>query len=715
MAVVPFGRWPSPLDAARVAAARRSRSGLASDGEHLYWLEGRPWEGGRTVLVRGAAGAGGPAVDVSPDGVSIRSRVHEYGGGAWCLVPRSGRPPAVAYVDQADQRIWLAPAGHAPGSRLKAPQAPRAVSAVPTAGTAWYHGDLRAAPGGRWVLAVREEHRAGTVARAVVAYAVVGGDGDAPGDADRGAGGDAGTGGEGTVLVSGRDFYAAPRPDPGGRRLAWLCWDHPDMPWDAAELWVGPLDLGPAPAVGPAELVAGGNVAGGGGQVSAGQPLWCADGSLAYVADPDGWWIPHRWRRTGEAPAALCGDEAEFHGPDWALGQATMAELPGGVLACRRRRAGTDAVVLVHPAGGVVEVLDQPCVSVVALCAHRGGAAWLGATPDEGTAAWWWSGRPAAPGAAGTGAAAATAPGRAAGAAARYGEPEPPLLPPGDVARARPFSLRGRSGRDVHGLYYAPVLAGVEGPAGTAPPLVVHCHGGPTGSADAGLDPVVQLLTTRGYAVAAVDYAGSTGYGRAYRDRLRGTWGEADVDDCVDAARHLVARGLADPSRLAARGSSAGGLTALGVLARSDHFAAAVSWYGVTDLLALAAATHDFEAHYTDRLIGPLPAAEAEYRRRSPVERVGDMHGAVLVLQGLDDPVVPAAQAEAMVAALRARGLTCRYLAFPGESHGFRRAGTLQASLEAELAFYATHLAGRDPAAGARGVSSRPPPGRAGG
>lgn len=683
MAVAPYGRWPSPLTVADAAAGRRSRSALASDGEHLYWLEGRPWEGGRTVLVRSARDAGGAAEDVSPPGVSIRSRVHEYGGGAWCLVPGAGRHPDVAFVDQADQRIRLAPAGD---RREGSVAPPRPLSAEPPEGAAWYHGDLRAAPGGRWVLAVREEHRAGAVSRAVVAYAVPSG----PDDGSTGGSTEGWPGGTGTVLLSGRDFYAAPRPDPAGRCLAWLCWDHPDMPWDAAELWVGSLDLDPVPAAGAPTLVAGGTGDAGGtgsivgtGQVSAGQPLWCADGSLVFMADPDGWWVPHRWRGPGEPVTRLCREDAEFHGPDWSLGQATVAELPSGVLACRRRRDGVDAVVLVDPGSGDVAVLDQPCVSVPALCAHRGGVAWLGATPDAATAAWWWPGGPAEPRAGG-----------AVGAAAPYGPPEPALLPPEDVSVARPFSLRGRSGRDVHGLYFAPTLAGTEGPPGAAPPLVVQCHGGPTGSVDPGFDPVVQLLTTRGYAVAAVDYAGSTGYGRAYRDRLHGAWGVADVDDCVDAARHLAAEGLADPRRMAVRGSSAGGLTALGALARSDAFAAAVSWYGVTDLLALAAATHDFEAHYTDRLIGPLPAAADEYRRRSPVEQVDRMSGAVLVLQGLDDPVVPASQAEAMVAELRARGLDCRYLAFPGESHGFRRAETLRASLEAELDFYAVHLAG---------------------
>ncbi|MGH9082630.1 MAG: alpha/beta hydrolase family protein, partial [Acidimicrobiales bacterium] len=299
------------------------------------------------------------------------------------------------------------------------------------------------------------------------------------------------------------------------------------------------------------------------------------------------------------------------------------------------------------------------------------------------------------PGASGTDHASGT--GHARGTA-RAVVATPPLLAAADVSVAEPFSFAGRDGRVVHGLFYPPRLTGTQGPAGALPPLVVHCHGGPTGAAEPGLDPVVQFLTTRGLAVAAVDYAGSTGYGRAYRRSLLGRWGEADADDCVDAARHLAGSARVDGERMAVRGSSAGGLTALNALVRSDAFAAAVSWYGVTDLLALAASTHDFESRYTDRLIGPLPAAAGEYRRRSPVNRVADIDGAVLLLQGLDDPVVPPAQATAMAGALAARGGRCELLTFPGEGHGFRRAETVERCLRAEIDFYqATLCAPRSP------------------
>jgi acetyl esterase/lipase len=545
------------------------------------------------------------------------------------------------------------------------------------------------------VLAVRERHHDSGISRDVVALAVT-----LPGTV--------------SVLCSGHDFFAAPRPDPTGHHLAWISWDHPDMPWDASELWVGELVLPPPvgaaegarersrshagekaeiesaggaedqiPAVRAVRRVAGGR---GGGRAgdgeSVGQPLWFADGCLTFASDAGGWWQPWRWRPDG-ATERLCDEEAEFHGPDWQLGQASFAELPDGALACRRRRDGVDSIGFTRRDTRAVEAIAQPCATLGAAFAHDGGVAWLGATPAAGIAPWW-APAPAAP-----------APGGPAVLPAPFVAVGEPVLDLASVSVAEHFSFAVPGGQVVHGLYYPPLLSGALGREGIRPPLVVTCHGGPTGCAEAGFDPVVQLFTSRGIAVAAVDYSGSTGYGRAYRRRLWGAWGVTDVDDCVDAARHLAGEGKADPTRMAIRGSSAGGFTALNALVRSEVFAAAVSWYGVTDLLALAAATHDFESRYCDRLVGPLPEATDEYRRRSPLHQVGAMTGAVLVLQGMDDPVVPPAQATSMVEALRRRGLRCEYLSFAGESHGFRRADTLQACLEAELAFYEEILCSR--------------------
>ncbi len=637
-----------------MARAKVSLSELCSDGHAVYWLESRPAEAGRTVVVR--ADAHGMA-DHSREGVSIRSRVDEYGGGALCLVP--GRSAgAFAYVDQSDQRVWFCdgPAA-APGGAV-----PLALSAVPTDGEWHNHGGLAATADGEWVLAVREIHRAGSSrpVRRVVALSTRGG---SPCE---------------TTLLEGHDFFGMPRPHPSGDRVAVVAWDHPDMPWDASTLLLLPVgsvrcaahghDV--PQAVGPAERIAGGVAE------SVGQPDWSADGSLRFVSDRQGWWQPYRHSgRVHDAgePVPMTEAEAEFHGPDWVLGQRTMAEMPDGSLVARMTAAGRDALVRF---GAPSETdwpsqLAQPCVSVAALCAHGRGLALIGSTPDRPSTVWAWS---------------------PDGGARPLRPPVGAVLDAGNVAVGEPFTLTGRTGRAVHGTLFRPTLRGKHGPGEGAPPLVTWCHGGPTSSCQPGFDLTLQFFTTRGFAVATVDYAGSSGYGRAYRCALWGQWGVADSEDCLDAALYLAARGEIDPGRMAVRGGSAGGMTALNALAAGEGFAACVSWYGVTDLLGLVATTHDFEAHYTDRLIGPLPEARPLYEARSPVHRAGSMRGAVLLLQGTEDAVVPPAQAEGMRAALHAAGNHCDLAFFEGEGHGFRRADTLTACLEAELAFYLRHL-----------------------
>jgi dipeptidyl aminopeptidase/acylaminoacyl peptidase len=619
-----------------VAGAKVSLSELGSDGEALYWLESRPAEAGRVVLVR--AGAEGPQ-DHSPAGVSIRSRVHEYGGGAVCLV--AGNPGAFAYVDQADQRVWVCDG---------AGDEPRPLSEPPSEGSEHRHGGLTSTPDGGWVLAVREAHAAdgGRPSRSVVALPLH------PGPA--------------STLVAGHDFFGSPRVHPDGDRLAVVAWDHPDMPWDASLLLVTTLGVDDEGALraGPPSVVAGGP------SESVGQPAWDRDGALRFVSDRSGWWQPYVVAASG-TPYRLADEEAEFHGPDFVLGLSTTAELADGTVVARMTRGGRDTVVALSAGGGAPAELEQPCVSISALCAHGAGFALIGSTPEDAVDVWWWRG-----------------PGDVRRVRPDAGARR--ALEPADVARAEPFSLTGRSGRPVHGSLYRPRRGSGRDEDGAPPPLVVWCHGGPTSACSAGLDLTVQFFTTRGFAVACVDYTGSSGYGRAYRCALWGQWGVADAEDCLDAALHLSATGQADAGRMAVRGSSAGGMTALNALASGEGFAACTSLYGVTDLLALAATTHDFEAHYTDRLIGPLPEAQARYVERSPVTRAGDMAGSVLLLQGTEDAVVPPAQAERMREALRDAGAACELRLFEGEGHGFRRAETLRASLEAELAFYLEHL-----------------------
>jgi dienelactone hydrolase len=660
-ATVPFGRWPSPLDAAGAAAGRVSLSEVCSDGTAVYWLESRPVEGGRVVFVRGDADG---VVDLSPAQVSIRSRVHEYGGGACRLVPHHGSG-AFAYVDADEQRVWLSEGR--PGGPVVA------LSAEPPEGERWAHGGLGASADGDWVVAVRERHDERDAHRPPLRCLV------ALGTRPENQGE--------SIVAEGHDFYGAPRLNPTTSAMAGTVWDHPDMPWDRSAVVVTPLARRSETETGGHRLVATDPpwTVESGAEVSVGQPDWQHDGRLRFVSDRHGWWQPftHAGRPDGPPGQAWTAAAAEFHGPDWALGQATMDELPDGTLVARMTAEGRDALVLFRRPGEPLVVVPQPCVAISSLCAHGDGVAYIGAPPD-GPATVWTLGPLIA-----SAPASASAPSPTAIPLRPY---PTPVLGPRDVSVGEAFTFTGRTGRQVHGLIYRPAREEVAGPPGAAPPLIIGCHSGPTGSVGAGFDLTVQFFASRGFAYAAVDYAGSTGYGRAYRNSLWGHWGVVDAEDCVDAARELAARGWVDASRMASRGTSSGGLTALNALRAGEGIGAAVSWYGVTDLLGLAASTHDFEARYLDRLVGPLPECRAAYEARSPARRAAELWGSVLLLQGLDDRVVPPAQTEELRDALTAAGRHCEVRFFEGEGHGFRRFETLRACLEAELAFYLREL-----------------------
>lgn len=643
---------------------RGSLSTLRTSGDHLYWVEARPLEAGRQVVVRGRPGERGGVVEIAPHPLSARSRVHEYGGGALCPLDTA----AICIVDASDQRIYRIDL--AGGDTPAGPPALVPLTPSPPPGERWNHGDLWGWPDGRFLLAVRERFEAGEGSaprRSLVAVPSRSvGSGSVPTESDTA-----------TVLWERSDFVAAARVGPlapGGRWLAWVTWDHPHMPWDSSTVWVGrvlvdaPGSAGESAGDGAPALVDARPIAGGAGD-SVGQPTWCEDGSLVFTFDHDGWWQPWRWHPTAGL-ARVSDRAAEFHAPDWQLGRCTLAALQQGRLACCWRERGRDHLGVLDLSSGGVETLEQPCVSISSVCAGPWGLAWIGATPWCPQAVWWLPPRP--------------------GGVPRPLAPVSEPLDRGDVSVGEPVAVRHRVGTDavsLEAIVYRPRSRVVDGPEGERPPLVVDCHGGPTGSVEPGWDAVVQYFTTRGFAVARVDYRGSSGHGRAFRRALDGRWGQADVDDCVAVADHLARCGEVDGSRMAIRGSSAGGLTALNALIRSRLFVAAVSWYGVTDLLALASVTHDFEARYLDRLVGALPAAAAEYRRRSPVRRARDLRGAVLVLQGLDDPVVPPSQSEALVREVRERGGRCDYLTFAQEGHGFRRAETIEAALRAEERF----------------------------
>jgi dienelactone hydrolase len=593
-----------------------SASGLRSLGEELYWIEGRPELGGRRVALRQLPGGEGECI--SPEGLSLQSRVHEYGGGELAVVDDEG--PLIVGV-RADQAL----VAFRPGAELE--------TVLLEANGSEARGDLAASRGLVVYVAEQllgEEHR-----RSIRALVLA----------------------EGTVveLAAGRDFYASPRLSPDGASLVYSCWDHPEMPWEAAELW----QIALWPDVG--RLDPGRRLAGGLGQ-PASHAIFDAGGNVVLLLELEGFSRPVRLRADGSCE--LLGEQGvEYGGPIWSLGEEHLVAV-GGRLAAIEQRGGLGHLVELFEDGSRL-LCDEPS-SLTTLAALPRGVAWQGST-----------------------AAALGAVGRVeldgASRVLNLGPSSP--LAAEQISSAEPFEALAEDGRLVHGLLFRPRNGTLAGPEGSAPPVVVACHGGPTAQARAGFDPLVQLLTSRGFAVVAANYAGSTGFGADYRHRLDEAWGLADVEDCVALVRWLAERGDVDAGRAAIRGGSAGGFTAL-LGATTGAFAGTVSWYGVADLLSLAATTHDFEARYCDRLVGPLPQAAARYSERSPVNRATEMRGAVLLLQGLDDPVVPPAQSEAMAAALVAAGAEVELIEFQGEGHGFRRKETLVAAFDAELAFY---------------------------
>jgi len=606
------------------------------------------WRAGMAPPRRGRVerepGEGGE--EISPPGVSVRSRVHEYGGGAFRV-----EDGALFFTALDDQALWRLVPG-ATATRL---------TAAPPPGEAHRYADARVVPGGRWLVALRERH---VVSDVIDELTLV----DASGERVP------------TTLVGGRDFFAAPRPEPTGSALAWLAWDHPNMPWDGAELWVGTLQVPPGSA---SRALASGDggvvdalVVAGGRDESVGQPTWGPDGALWFVSDRYGWWQPFRVR-PGDPPERMCAEEAEFHAPDWVLGQATLGFLDDGALVCRFHRAGRDHVGVLDPASGRLHVVPQPYTAIAALQVVDDTTVIVsGSTerdpPEIGLVE---LGRHSRPG-------ATEGQGRAV-----VRRPTPRALPDDSVSVPEAMVFPTAGGLRAHLLFYGPRGGDVEGPPGQRPPLVVVCHGGPTAGADAAFDVTVQLWTTRGVAVAVVDYRGSAGHGRAYRRLLDGLWGVADAEDCAAAALHLAQSGRVDGERMVVKGSSAGGLTALRALERGGPFAAAVVAYPVTDLRAIATDTHKFESRYLDRLVGRWPEAAAVYEERSPALHPERIDGAVLLLQGEDDPVVPPDQAARLAEALRGRGVRCEHVVFPGEGHGFRRADTLETAARLELAF----------------------------
>ncbi len=620
----PYGTWSSPITPEMVTEAGIRLGEIKTDGPDIYWLEGRPAEGGRNVIVRlgGPNGAPGP-VDVSPEGYNVRNRVHEYGGAAYEV-----KDGVVYFSNFADQRIYRQTLGEQPSPVTSDPEIP--------AGDRFADG--RFTPDGRFLVCVRERHVEGReAANEVVAVQV--------------------HGGEQTLLAGGHDFYSFPRLSPEGTRLAYTAWDHPNMPWDEAELWVAALS--PRGASSGAVQVAGGS-----GE-SIFQPEWSPDGKLHFVSDRTGWW--NLYALEGGVVEPVFPVNAESGEPQWVFGQSTYTFLPDGSIALVvGGEAGRRLMIIDR--GRRARELELPYTSIGGIVAMGNDLLITAAGPAEPTAI--------------------VRVDTASGAVKVIRKSSEVEVDANLIARPRSITFTTGDGEEAHAYYYPPTNPGFHAPAPEKPPLIVLSHGGPTSAASSSFSLGIQFWTSRGFAVADVNYRGSTGYGRAYRDALKERWGVVDTEDCINAARHLVDEGLADGRRAIIKGGSAGGYTTLCALVFHDYFAAGASYYGVADAETLATDTHKFESRYLDGLIGPYPEARDLYRQRSPIDYVNQLSCPVIIFQGLEDEIVPPSQADAMVAALQANGVPHAYLPFPGEQHGFRIAANIRRTQEAELYFY---------------------------
>ena len=612
----PYGTWISPVTTELMTADAVSLGGLTVDGDALYWLEGRPAESGRTALCR--RNADGSIAELTPPPINVGSRVHEYGGGSFGV-----EKGVIVYSERKDGSVWIIEPGKEP-RQIPTPEGCR-------------YADIEFDSRRGRVLAVREDHRDRPPTdpeAAIVALAL--------------------DGGAETALVKGPDFLSSPRLSPDGEKLAWIAWDHPDMPWDRTRLYCA--KIGNGGALEPAQLIAGEEAE------AIVQPGWSAQNILHFCSDRTGWW--NLYARQNGAVAALRPIEAEIGGPHWVFRQRYCAFLEDGRIVASVVKDGVRRAALI--VDGQMTPLD---IGQVAECPQPigGGLAYL-ATPPT-----------APPAIMLTPALDQTAILIRAAA--------PSALPRETISIGEPISFPASHGPG-HAFWYPPKNRDFTGPAGALPPLIVLSHGGPTSMTTNHFNLNVQWWTSRGIGVVDVNYGGSTGYGRDFRRLLNRRWGLIDVEDCRAAAEHLVARGLVDGGRIAIRGGSAGGFTTLAALTASNVFRAGASLYGVADLMLLARDTHKFESRYLDGLIGPLPEAQALYAERSPIHHLDRLACPVIFFQGEDDKTVPPNQAETMVAAMKAGGLPVAYYLFAAEGHGFRKAETLRRVLELELDFY---------------------------
>jgi len=624
---LPFGSWPSPITSQQLTQQSVRLGEPTLHNGHAYWVESRPQEQGRCVLMQQNLSPPSEAVEVLGSSTGVRTKAHEYGGASYCVGHE-----AIYYVDAHDQRIYQYCDGRA-----------EALSPIDD----FRYADLRIDRERHRLIAVREDHRLkgrpghAEETNSIVAINLISK--------------------EQQILVSGHDFFSNPEISPCGRSLSWLCWDHPNMPWDNNQCWLADFDHDGQPI--NAQLIAGG------AGESIFQPQWSPTGELYLVSDRTNWWNIYRVSRSsdGSILEAITQLEGEFATPQWVFGMSTYGFLNSAeILACFTQQGRWKLTKISLNNGDLTPIEHDFCdISQVRCADHQG--VFFAASSCEFSALYLLD---------------------ESCALEPLAKSSHCDLPAATLSNAQPVTFTTAGDATAHAFYYAPTSSNIQGPSDQQPPLIVLSHGGPTGATETGLNLKIQYWTSRGFAVMDVNYRGSTGYGRHYRQQLNHAWGIHDVDDVCAAADHLIAKGLANPEQTIIKGSSAGGYTVLAALTYRDTFKAGASLYGIGDLETLALDTHKFEARYLDTLVGPYPEAIALYQARSPIHHSEQLNCPVIFFQGMDDHVVPPQQASEMVKALDNKGIPVAYVPFAGEGHGFRKASSIERCLEAELSFY---------------------------
>ena len=624
MPTATFGSWKSPITSDLITQSTIGVSSVSVDGANVYWLEGRPKEGGRQVLMR--RDAAGNVSEVTPAPFNVRTVAHEYGGGAYLV-----KNDVVYFVNYADQRVY----------RQEVGATPVALTAEAKVRYADFALDEKR---GR-LIAVQEDHSTPDQEPITTISSISLKDGSAE------------------MLIAGNDFYAAPRLSPNGMYLSWMSWNHPNMPWDESYVWCG--------NVGNDGMVTNMRNIAGGASESVFQPHWSPEGELFYISDRSGWWNLYR-HSDYEGEFEVAPRQNDFGYPLWNFGMCTYDFVDASTIVCTYSDEGTwkIATVTVDTAGGAGawKAYDVPYTDMQSIKAGNGRVYFRGAGPKDP--------------------AVIAELDVASGKVNVLKRSIQLDLDPGYLSEAQTIKFPSSGGKDTYAFFYAPKNKDYAAAPDELPPLIVKSHGGPTAAATSALSLGIQFWTSRGFAVVDVNYGGSTGYGREYRSRLYNSWGTVDTEDCINAAKYLVDKKLVDAAKLAISGGSAGGYTTLCALTFHDVFKAGASHYGVSDLEALAKDTHKFEARYLDRLVGPYPIAAEIYQQRSPIRHVDQLNCPAIFLQGLEDKIVPPNQSEMMVDALRKKGVPVAYVTFEGEQHGFRKAENIKRALDSELYFY---------------------------